>query len=91
MSPELPFPVTVEIKGIAKAATFAKLPDALDAVRTSLARLPLDDDQASYLADFFSPASADRIAHQLIHVGTVRLLAFVGIESHLVDLRPASE
>ncbi|MFJ9454562.1 hypothetical protein ACIRST_05720 [Kitasatospora sp. NPDC101447] len=91
MSVELPFPVSVEIKGVAKVATFAKLPDALDAVRASLARLPLDEDQAGYLADYFSPASAKRIAHQLIHVGAVRVLAFVGIESHLIDLRPAAE
>ncbi|MQS11220.1 hypothetical protein F7Q99_02685 [Streptomyces kaniharaensis] len=91
MSAELPFPVTVEIKGITKAATFARLPDALDAVRTSLAQLPLDDDQAGYLADLFSPASAERIAHQLVQVGAVRAIAFLGIEPHPIYLCPARE
>ncbi|MFI9362033.1 hypothetical protein ACIG5E_13370 [Kitasatospora sp. NPDC053057] len=70
MTAELPFPVSVEIKGVTKAATFTRLTDALDAIRTSLARLPLDSDQASYLADLFSEASAARIAHQLVEFGT---------------------
>lgn len=91
MSVELPFPVSVEIKGVAKVATFAKLPDALDAVRASLARLPLDEDQAGYLADYFSPASAERIAHQLIHIGAVGVIAFLGIHAHPIYLRPASD
>ncbi|MEU9041002.1 MULTISPECIES: hypothetical protein [unclassified Kitasatospora] len=81
MSVELPFAVTVEIKGVTKAATFAKLADALDGIRTSLARLPLDDDQAGYLADYFSPASTGRIAHQLVEFGEVRAIAFIGVES----------
>ncbi|MFJ9840269.1 hypothetical protein ACIRYZ_07345 [Kitasatospora sp. NPDC101155] len=88
MSIELPFPVSVEIKGVTKAATFAKLSDALDAIRTSLARLPLDDDQAGYLADYFSQASAARIAHQLVEFGAVRAIAYIGIESaHPIYLR----
>ncbi|MFI9361970.1 hypothetical protein ACIG5E_13045 [Kitasatospora sp. NPDC053057] len=81
MNVELPFPVSVEIKGITRAATFAKLSDALDAIRVSLARLPLDDDQAGYLADLFSEASAARIAHQLVEFGAVRAIAYIGIES----------
>ncbi|MFF2149255.1 hypothetical protein [Kitasatospora sp. NPDC058190] len=88
MSFELPFPVTVEIKGITKVATFTRLSDALEAIRTSLARLPLDDDQAGYLADLFGDASAARIAHQLVEFGAVRAIAFVGIESaHPIHLR----
>ncbi|MER6303955.1 hypothetical protein ABT247_30970 [Kitasatospora sp. NPDC001539] len=90
MSTELPFPVTVEIKGVTKLATFSKLSDALDAIRTTLARLPLDDDQACYLADLFSPASAARIAHQLTEFGAVRAMAFIGVESaHPIHLRVA--
>ncbi|MFE5584595.1 hypothetical protein [Kitasatospora sp. NPDC056531] len=88
MSVELPFPVTVEIKGITKVATFTRLSDALGAIRTSLARLPLDDDQAGYLADLFGDASAARIAHQLVEFGAVRAIAFIGIESaHPIHLR----
>ncbi|MGA5818138.1 hypothetical protein ACPC54_09795 [Kitasatospora sp. NPDC094028] len=89
MSVELPFPVTVEIRGITSAATFAELSDALDAIRASLARLPLDDDQAGYLADYFAPASAERIAHQLIHTGAVGAIAFLGLDTHPIYLRPA--
>ncbi|WP_030060292.1 MULTISPECIES: hypothetical protein [Streptomyces] len=91
MSAELPFPVTVEIKGIAKRATFSQLADALDAVRTALARLPLDDDQVTFFADLFGPASAERIAHQLVHVGAVSTAAFIGIEAHFIHLRSAAE
>ncbi|MET8622752.1 hypothetical protein ABZW30_03140 [Kitasatospora sp. NPDC004669] len=92
MNTELPFAVTVEIKGVTKVATFSKLSDALVAIRTSLARLPLDDDQAAYLADLFGDASASRIAHQLVEFGAVRAIAFIGIESaHPIYLRAASE
>ncbi|MFJ8477939.1 hypothetical protein [Kitasatospora sp. NPDC094011] len=90
MNVELPFPVSVEIRGITKAATFTKLSDALDALRASLARLPLDDDQAAYLADLFGDASAARIAHQLVEFGAVRAIAFIGVESaHPIYLRIA--
>ncbi|MFI9157807.1 hypothetical protein [Kitasatospora aureofaciens] len=88
MNAELPFPVRVEIKGITEPATFTRLTDALDAVRTSLARLPLDADQAAYLADLFSDASATRIAHQLVEFGAVRAIAYIGVESaHPIHLR----
>ncbi|MEU8925042.1 hypothetical protein AB0D10_29585 [Kitasatospora sp. NPDC048545] len=91
MSVELPFPVTVEIKGITNVATFARLSDALDAIRASLARLPLDDDQAGYLTDYFSPASTGRIAHQLVESGEVRAIAFIGVESaHPIHLCAAA-
>ncbi|MGA5824187.1 hypothetical protein ACPC54_40875 [Kitasatospora sp. NPDC094028] len=89
MSVELPFPVTAEIKGITTVATFAELSDALDAIRAGLARLPLDDDQAGCLAEYFSPASADRIAHQLIHTGAVGAIAFLGLYAHPIYLRAA--
>ncbi|KJS54799.1 hypothetical protein [Streptomyces rubellomurinus] len=89
MSVELPFPVSVEIKGVTSAATFAELSHALDAIRTTLARLPLDEDQAGYLADYFSPASAERIAHQLIHTGTVGAIAYLGLDAHPIYLHPA--
>ncbi len=73
-------------------ATSAKLSGALDAIRTSLARLSLDDDQAGYLADHFSEASAGRIVHQLVEFGEVRAIAFIGIESahpiHLCGAAP---
>ncbi|MEV7023452.1 hypothetical protein [Kitasatospora sp. NPDC093558] len=88
MSAELPFAVSVEIKGVTKAATFSRLPDALAAVRTAVARLPLDDDQADFLDDLFSPHSADRIAHQLVEVGAMRVIAFIGIEPHPIYLCP---
>ncbi|MER7752245.1 hypothetical protein [Kitasatospora sp. NPDC097643] len=92
MIPELPFAVTAEIRGVTKAATFAKLADALAAIRTSLARLPLDEDQAAYLADLFSDASAARIAHQLVEFGAVRAIAFIGTESvHPVYLCAVTE
>ncbi|MFJ9772321.1 hypothetical protein ACIRVF_13930 [Kitasatospora sp. NPDC101157] len=88
MSAELPFPVSVEIKGITEPATFTRLTDALGAIRASLARLPLDDDQAAYLADLFSDASAARIAHQLVEFGAVRAIAYIGVESaHPIHLR----
>ena len=74
MNAELPFPVRVEIKGITEPATFA--------------RLPLDADQAAYLADLFSEASAARIAHQLVEFGAVRAIAYIGVESaHPIHLR----
>lgn len=81
MSVELPFPVTAEIKGVTKVATFAKLSDALAAIRAGLAQLPLDDDQAGCLADRFGEAAAARIADQLLEFGAVRAIAYVGIES----------
>ncbi|MFD5463235.1 hypothetical protein ACFWIQ_10480 [Kitasatospora sp. NPDC127059] len=66
MSVELPFAVTSEIKGVTKAATFAKLSDALAAIRAGLAQLPLDDDQAGCLADRFGEAAAARNAEALL-------------------------
>ncbi|WP_030059685.1 MULTISPECIES: hypothetical protein [Streptomyces] len=91
MSVELPFPVTVEIKGITAIATFSKLSDALAAIRASLVQLPLDDDQAGYLADLFSDASAARIAHRLVEFGVVCAIAYIGIESiYPIYLRAAA-
>ncbi|MFJ6620118.1 hypothetical protein ACIQOW_21405 [Kitasatospora sp. NPDC091335] len=90
MNVELPFPISAEIKGVTEVATFTRLTDALGAIRTGLARLPLDDDQAGYLADYFSEASAARIAHQLVEFGAVRAMAYIGVESaHPVYLRVA--
>ncbi|WBP90074.1 hypothetical protein [Kitasatospora cathayae] len=87
MNAELPFPVSVEIKGITKAATFTRLADALAAIRASLARLPLDADQAGYLAELFSETAIPRIAHQLVEFGAVRAMAYIGIESvHPIQL-----
>ncbi|MFE4977109.1 hypothetical protein ACFRAR_34005 [Kitasatospora sp. NPDC056651] len=88
MTVELPFPIKAEIKGVTKAATFTRLADALDAIRASIARLPLDDDQADYLAEFFSEDSAPRIADQLVEFGAVRAMAYIGIETaHPIYLR----
>ncbi|MFF3072711.1 hypothetical protein ACFVSN_19250 [Kitasatospora sp. NPDC057904] len=91
MKAELPFAVSVEIKGVTKAATFSRLPDALEAVRTAVSHLPLDEDQADFLADLFSPRSADRIARQLLGVGAMRVIAFVGIAPHPIYLCPAPD
>ncbi|MER8105230.1 hypothetical protein [Kitasatospora sp. NPDC094016] len=86
---DYPHPVTVEIGGVTKAATFARLADALAAVRTALARLPLDDDHAAYLADLFAPESTAHIARRLADFGALRTIAFVGIHAHPIHLRPA--
>ncbi|MFJ3221220.1 hypothetical protein ACIPLC_35530 [Kitasatospora sp. NPDC086801] len=86
---DYPHPVTVEIGGVTRTATFARLADALAAVRTALARLPLDDDHAAYLTDLFAPESTARVARRLADVGALRTIAFVGIHAHPIHLRPA--
>ncbi|MFJ2577332.1 hypothetical protein [Kitasatospora aureofaciens] len=88
---EFPHPVLAEIGGVTKTVTFARLADAMDAVRTNLAQLPLDDADAAHLAEYFAPHAHDRIARQLAEVGAVRTIAFVGIEAHVIYLRPAEE
>ncbi|MFJ2811535.1 hypothetical protein [Kitasatospora sp. NPDC087271] len=84
-----PHPVTAEIGGVTRAATFARLADALAAVRTALARLPLDDDHAAYLTDLFAPESTARVARRPADFGALRTIAFVGIHAHPIHLRPA--
>ncbi|WP_371515369.1 hypothetical protein [Kitasatospora sp. NBC_01300] len=86
---DYPHPVTVEIGGVTRTATFTRLADALTAVRTALARLPLDDDHAAYLADLFAPESTARIARRLTDFGALRTIAFVGTHAHPIHLRPA--
>jgi hypothetical protein len=80
----------VEIRGLTRAATFARLADAVEAVRTTLATLPMDEAHAAYLAGQFAPEALDRIAQQLASVGAVRALAFVGTNAHTIHLRPAA-
>ncbi|MFF1788971.1 hypothetical protein ACFVX9_21250 [Kitasatospora sp. NPDC058243] len=86
---DYPHPVTVEIGGVTETATFTRLADALAAVRTALARLPLDDDHAAYLADLFAPESTALISRRLTDFGALRTIAFVGIHAHPIHLRPA--
>ncbi|MCG6499619.1 hypothetical protein [Kitasatospora sp. A2-31] len=86
---EFPYPVTVEIKGATKAATFTRLADAVEAVRSSVARLPLEEADAKHLGEMFAPESLGRIARQLDDFGAVRTAAWVGIEAYVIYLRPA--
>lgn len=88
---DFPYPVMVEIKGIAPVATFARLADALTAVRSALAALPLDVDHGTYLAEMFAPQALERIARQLTEIGAVRVIVFVGMEAHPIYLRPADD
>ncbi|WP_316529614.1 hypothetical protein [Kitasatospora brasiliensis] len=95
MNVELPFPVSAQITGVTKAATFTRLADALAdalaAVRAGLARLPPDADQAACLAGCFGEACPARIAHRLIEFGAVRAMACIGVESvHPIHLRVAN-
>ncbi|MFC8716772.1 hypothetical protein [Kitasatospora sp. NPDC057198] len=91
MESVFPHPVLVDIEGVTRRARFARLSDAMAAVRTSLARLPLEKEHAAYLAEQFAPESVGRLGDQLARIGAVRAIAFVGMDVHVIYIRPARE
>lgn len=81
-------PVTIEITGATKPASFAQLGSALSALLDSLRALPLTDSDRTAFEDLLAPDQVEAIAEQLHRVGTVTRLAFVGIEPYRVRIHP---
>lgn len=83
-----PFPVVVEVRGVAGPAQFSRLPDAMAALLGSLRALPLDAGQWEYFDELFGPDAVQGVGHRLVTYGEVRALAFVGLTPHVVKLYP---
>ncbi|WP_371479929.1 hypothetical protein [Kitasatospora sp. NBC_00315] len=82
--------VTIEIKGLAPAATFRRLDLALDALAHALLTVPLSAQDRAAFEEFLSPDGRREIARQLIRTGEVRTLAFLGLDGHTVRIRAAN-
>ncbi|MEU3568321.1 hypothetical protein AB0E96_07810 [Kitasatospora sp. NPDC036755] len=84
-----PFPVILEVRGVAEPEHFGKLPEAMAALLAAVETLPLGPDQQAYFAELFGPSEEQEIGRRLATHGEVRALAFVGLTPTVVRLYPA--
>ncbi|MGW2376883.1 hypothetical protein [Kitasatospora sp. NPDC001683] len=84
-----PFPVIVEVRGVAAPARFSRLPDAMAALLKTLNALSLSPDQQGYFAEVFGPSEVQSIGHRLATHGEVRALAFLDLTPTVVRLYSA--
>ncbi|MDH6579828.1 hypothetical protein [Kitasatospora sp. MAP5-34] len=84
-------PFTVEIEGVTDPAVFARLPDALAALWTTLRALPLGAVQADAYEYFLTrPNAAQRVAEFFERDGQLTLSFAMGGRSHAVWVSPAA-
>ncbi len=84
-----PFPVILEVRGVAEPEQFGKLPEAMAALLTAVGTLPLCPDQQAYFAELFGPSEVQSIGRRLATHGEVRALAFLGLTPTVVRLYSA--